>query len=409
MISEAPAYPVSDNPGVLVPEFMSHLQDVSYAFNYNAQQLREIGSFEYIKHRDETSSRIPIVAQPVVELNFKYLMFDGSNEKRLGFTVPKYQWDDAAGSWTPPESNNGILTNSPLYDLPTFANDPKMVASKGDVNFFVIAENTTIRKQILGRDDNSLNPEFDGLDLISFGNCYINQYTLNASVGSFVECSATYVCSNIAFDIYDHTATTSPAVNGSGSRSTQVVDLPDLSEDYKVMADDDFAMALRPGDLEVKLINNKPNSDGGFNILDLDEELIAVQSVSVDINIDRKDLNGFGSNYIKDRKIQFPILCSLSLDVIAQGMENKTDISKIFDDDVDYDLELTMYVKDALRHLSDKERIERKRIQIKVSNAKLNAEQHSVAIGGYYNIGASFLFEVTPSGGFSICTYENDQ
>lgn len=409
MVSDAPAYPLSSDPAALVPKFMSHLQDVSYSFNYNAQQLREIGSFEYIKHRDSSSSRIPIVSQPQVELNFKYLMFDGINEKNLGFNIPAYQWNDSSESWSPPESESGILTNSPLYNLPTFVSDPKMVASKGDVNFFVIAENTTVRKQILGRDAPVLNPEFDELDLIGFGNCYINQYTLRAAVGSFVECSATYLCSNISFDIYDHTATTSPAVDGSGLRTTQIVDLPDLSEDYKVMADDDFAMALRPGDLEVKLINNKQNSNGGFNILDLEEELIAVQSVSIDVNIDRKDLNGFGSNYIKDRKIQFPVLCSLSLDVIAQGMTDKTDISKIFDDDVDYDLELTMYVKDSLRAISSKEKVERKRIKIKVSHAKLNSEQHSVAVGGYYNISAAFLFEVTPSGGFSICTYKNEQ
>ena len=415
LVSGAPAYPVSASPPPLEPKFIDRLQNVSYSFNYNAQQLRELGSFEYIKHRNSVNSRIPIVAQPQVDLSFGYFMFDGQNEKNIGFNIPEYIWDTTSRSWTPPSQLNGILTNSNLYHLPDFQNAPDQKADKGDVNFFVLAEDTTQRKQILGRETNE-NPEFTGLDLISFGNCYINNYSISAAVGQLVECSLNYTCSNITFDIYTPPPTgpqigiptRSPAVDGSGERASQLVNMPDLKDDYKFMNDSDFAMVLRPGDLEVKLINNKSGSDGGFNLLDFDEDLIAVQSIGIEIGVERKDLNGFGSNYIKDRKIQFPILCSLSIEVIAQNLgKDGTDISRIFKDDVDYDLQLTMRVRDSLRAFSNKEKESRKRIQMIVSNAKLNSENHSVQIGGYYNISADFVFEITPEGGFSIAKFNN--
>ena len=68
LVSGAPAYTTSS---AITPVSLRRIQDINYSFNYNAQQLREIGSFEYIKDRSSlTGSRIPIIAQPQVELSF---------------------------------------------------------------------------------------------------------------------------------------------------------------------------------------------------------------------------------------------------------------------------------------------------------------------------------------------------
>ena len=167
---------------------------------------------------------------------------------------------------------------------------------------------------------------FQNLDLIGFGNCYLNSYSLSASIGNFVQCNLSYACSNLSFDIYDYdTVPPSPAVNGEGIRSTSSVDLPEdqIRDEVEDPNEAQSILVLRPGDLEVILTNNKPNSSGGFNLIDLNASGMAVQSVDVAVNIERKDINGFGSNYIKDRKMQFPILCQLSMSVLARQFESK--------------------------------------------------------------------------------------
>lgn len=393
------------------PFSLRRIQDVNYSFNYNAQQLREIGSFEYIKDRNSlTGSRIPIIAQPQVELSFSYLLYDAFNEEKIGLKV------NAGPAFS--QNPMGIFTESNLYQAPDFTGDPAAVAAKGDVNFFLLAEPSNSRKDIVGRASGtcsiagnnnktaceaaggvwtSLNP-FQDLDLIGFGNCYLNSYSLSASVGNFVQCNLSYACSNLSFDIYDYNSVPpSPAVNGEGTRSNSPVDLPEdqLKDEVEDTNTDQSILALRPGDLEVILTNNKPNSDGGFNLIDLNAPGMAVQSVDVNINIERKDINGFGSNYIKDRKMQFPILCELSFSVLAREFEDKVDIENIFRDDIDFDVDLMMYIRDSLTE-------KREKLKINIKNAKLNSESHSANIGSFYQIQASFVFEITPAGGMSI-------
>jgi hypothetical protein len=427
LVSGAPAFGDSSTTTTIVPTLLKRVQDISYGFDYGAQQLREIGSYEYIKDRTPSTSRIPIIAQPTVGLQFGYLFFDTLNEKNIGFNVGV---PDVGGN--APDDKRGIFSASPLYHKPAWNGEAfDMVASKGDVNFFVLAEDSDSRKDIVGRDD----PLAD-LDLIGFGNCYLQNYSLSASLGSFATCTLDYACSNLAFDIVDSDIL-SPAVGNDGVRSTQKVELNEAAlasafeslpvkyewsaaktykkddrvvygdETYEALdgsigevpssstdfwtSDTNASLALAPGDIEVKLINNKPNQGAaeGFHSIDLNDANASIQSLEINVPIERKDINGFGSNYMKDRKMQFPILATLSLNFIARDYEKKGQISNIFNDDIDYDIVITFYNRTSLSKKLE-------RAVVKVHNAKLNAESHSASIGGFATIDASFLFEVTP-------------
>lgn len=378
LVSGAPAYV---KEGSVSPLCLQRLQDISYSFDYNAQQLREIGSYEYIKDRDHLlGARIPIISQPVVNLNFSYLLYDAFNEKQIGFNL----------------GSEGIFSNeSPLYQAPVFDNDPGAVAAKGDVNFFILAESGHNRSDIVGRTGDQ---PFQDLDLIGLGNCYLNSYNISASVGNFVNCSLGYACSNMTLDVFDHNQLPkSPAVSGSGKRSNQAVDLPveQIQKQVEHPNAEKSILALRPGDLEVVLKNNKLYSQGGFNLIDLNSESVAIQSIDISINIERKDINGLGSNYINDRKMQFPVLCGLSMNVLAQDYAGRRSIEDIFSDDVDFDIELNMYIRETLRLKSPK-------VKITIKSAKLNSESHSIDIGNFYQAQIDFVFEITPFGGFSI-------
>jgi hypothetical protein len=391
MLDSCPAF---KSLGKIEPVVMNRIQSISYSFNYNAIRNTEIGSHEYIKHRTYENgleySRVPIVTQPDVSLNFNYLLYDFSNETKMGFNIGAegiFNYD----SYDPADKNR-------LYSRPDWASAGYgAVPDKGDLNFYVVADDTSERRDVIG--GRGEQDTFDGLDILGFGNCYITDYTIEASLGSFVQCSAQYACSNLTYDIYDtYDMPKCPAVDGGGVRSTAEVDLPtfEMSSSFIEYPNDaGESLILRPGDVEVKLINNKPDSEGGFYLLDLNKDDVSVQSISFNIPVGRTDINGFGSDYINDRKMQFPVMCTADISVSIRNFEGSGDIGKIFRDDVDCDIEVDMYVRQSLAH-------KKKKVRIIAKNAKLNGESHDYQIGSFSTLQASFLFEVTHKGGFSM-------
>jgi hypothetical protein len=331
------------------------------------------------------------VSQPQVDLSFSYFLYDTFNEKQIGFTV---------GDKNNP--SQGIFSNSILYSPPDYSVGTQVFPTRGDVNFFALAEDSSWRNDIVGRDPSAY--PFNGLDLIGFGNCYLSSYNLSASIGQFVQCSMEYACSNISLDIYNsNSKPLSPAVSSAGVRSSAEVSIPadQLQDQVEHPNEEKSILVLRPGDLEVFFNNNKTSSTGGFNIIDLNAKGMAVQSIEISVPIERTVINGFGSSYIKDRKMQFPIFCTLDISVIARSFESDgSDIKAIFKDDVDFAVKMKMFIRDTLTSKSPK-------VEINIASAKLNSESHSMSIGGYAQIDASFIFEVTPFGGMSIDLIED--
>jgi hypothetical protein len=385
LVEAAPAFKSGDADMQL--NEIQRIQNISYSFNYNAQQLREIGSSEYIKDRSINQyGRIPVVSQPQVQLSFDYLLYDGENEKNIGFDTT---------------SSDCIFENSFLYK-PTVYNDKNPEIVKGDVNFLVLAEESSHREDVVGRPDGAAN--LDGVNILGFGNCYLSNYSLSAAVGELVDCSVSYDCSNMQFDVFDHASPPhSPAVDSKGQTNQDKKVPENLNNlinsgliDYSNSVNEH--LVLRPGDIEIILTNN--NTNEGFRTIDLGNEGIAIQSINVELAFDRQDINGFGSNYIKDRKLSLPIFGSIDLSVITRNFEARQDIdlSEIFKNDIDYDMQINLYVASA--NFTGKEDKKTKVVEMLVKHAKLNSESHTNGIGEFSAIDASFLFEVTPDSGF---------
>lgn len=460
-VDEAPAFKGAEP---ITPKFLKRIQDVSYSFDYGAQQLKEIGSHEYIKDKSPATltapatSRVPIITQPQVQLDFSYLFFTGGNEEAMGLNIhyvkneslylnpwtatnypvdgrvkyltkaweaseattaaeipgdsPKWtdvtytritgnEWEALTDADEKAKYSAGIFNGSKLYAKPNWATyGSTAVADKGDVNFYIAAESTNARKDVVGR----VGEGFDDIDFIGFGNCFLTNYTLKAAVGSFASCNLSYACSNLAFDIYKHDVLPKcPAVDNDGVRSSGQVGLPDLTSAFESTSAGEPSLVMRPGDIEVKFTNNKPNQteDEGFHSIDLNFERMSIQDMEISLDIERKDINAFGSNYMKDRKIQFPILGTLQVSATLREFAQKGSIENIFNDDVDYDVEVILYDRTSL---SDK----RKRATWKIRGARLNAEAHSASIGDFAKIGASFVFEVTTTSGMDIVRASSD-
>tara|TARA_B100000212_G_scaffold136765_1_gene102987 strand:+ start:6682 stop:7917 length:1236 start_codon:yes stop_codon:yes gene_type:complete len=391
LADSAPAFRAQDT--VHNPTLISRVQDISYSFNFNPLQLKEIGSSEYIKDRTPAvgavamKSRIPILSQPTVDVQFSYLFFDAANESALGFNV----------------DGGYLFENSKLYNKPDWANlGASAEAKKGDINLYLLAEQANPRKDILGRQDKTDNSEFDKLDLIGIGNCYLSSYGISAQLGSMVSCQLSYSCSNICIDEYNfnHLNDFVPAVNNKGERSTSIVQIhKSILRNGALDTDNsESSLALRPGDIEITWTDNKADSEGGFSLIDIDPELMLIQSIQVSLDINRQDINCFGSDYIKDRKIQFPILGSMSANIILRDIQknaNKSEISQIFKDDVSMDIEIKLYSRTSAtskKHYAT----------VKIPDAKLASESHSMSIGGFAEVSAEFLFEIGTNSGMQI-------
>ena len=398
LADSAPAF--KNEPSVAV-RTISRIQDVSYSFDYGAMQLKEIGSSEFIKDRtpalnaDPMKSRIPIVVQPTVTLEFSYLFFDAKNEENLGMNV--------RGGYLFEYDNSSY---SKLYNKPDWSNQGSTAeAKKGDINLYLLAEQTSARSDLFGRGDKSGGEFKNDLDLVGLGNCYLSNYSISARVGSFVSCNVAYECSNICLDTINFDAAglintvKAPAVDNTGTRSqSDVIITRQQLEDAALETDtSDSSLALRPGDMEITWTNNKNNSSGGFSMVDIDPESMSIQSLDISLEIGRQEINAFGSNYIKDRKIQFPMSGSMSSDIILRNFSEKDDlqIANIFKDDVSMDIEIKLYSRTGL---DDR----KKYATIKIPDAKLSSESHSMSVGGFAQISAEFLFEVGLKTGMQI-------
>lgn len=391
LADSAPAFRAQD--AFHNPTLISRVQDISYSFNFNALQLKEIGSSEYIKDRTPASgavamkSRIPVLSQPTVDVQFSYLFFDAENESALGLNV----------------DGGYLFENSKLYNKPDWANSGASAeAKKGDINLYLLAEQANPRKDILGRQNKTDNSEFDKLDLVGIGNCYLSSYSISAALGSMVSCQLSYSCSNICIDEYDFNNLNDsvPAVDNQGNRSESIVDIKKsiLTEGALDTKNSESSLALRPGDIEITWTDNKSGVEGGFSLLDIQPELMLIQSIEISLNIERQDINCFGSDYIKDRKIQFPILGSMSADILLRDIQknaNKSQISQIFKDDVSMDIDIKLYSRTST---TTKEHY----ATIKIPDAKLAAESHSMSIGDFAKVSAEFLFEVGTKQGMRI-------
>ena len=411
--------PAFKDLSVIEPDIMERIQSISYAFNYNSVRNTEIGSTEYIKHRNTTTgeSRIPIISQPTVSLDFNYLLYDATNERKIGFNIGPQGFLNYDGLVTIPGVQPNKLYSRPNWDGTNF----DLVPDKGDLNFYILADDTNVRKDIVG---NRGGIDFEGMDVLGFGNCYLSNYTISIAVGSFITCSASYLCSNLTYDIFDSTKDIlCPAVDGSGNRSSTVVNIPFTKMQDQFVPfpnDEEESLVLRPGDVQVDLINNKPSSDGGFHLIDLNKEDTSIENITFNLPIQRKDINGFGSNYMNDRKMQFPIMCTANLTILTRNFEGLGDISRIFQDDVECDIVATMVVRKEITdsmpgppdsqgnptllkdHFTKSKYIIQERIKMTAKKAKLDSESHSFQIGGLARIEVSFLFEVTPDGGFIV-------
>jgi len=364
----SPAYQVhSGSDGSSKLTALNLVQTASFDIGVNRAEVKQIGG-------TKLASREPVL-QPNVGLGFSYLLTDGINEKTLGFNV--------AGE-------TSFLSG---------------VTGNDDRNFFLFVAD----KQ---ETDFNFQSGFKNLDVLSFGNCYVNNYSLEAAVGMVPSVSVDYSASNVRFDQSSGTYNPNhsnpkfnnifasgiiPAVDrDNGTVATDfdnfgyVVKAGSVDEDSSVGAgifNVGSNKFIKPGDIHVEFSN--PNI-GGIQLSG--DTKMHVDSISINVPVNRTDLYGLGSKYVYDRRAEYPTLGQIEISAVATNiLAGQTDT--LFSKDDVYQMQILFKKSTDSTTSSDV-------ILTKFEDAKIVAQSINQTIGSNMTFNATFSFECSTTKGF---------
>lgn len=285
---------------------LKRVQSVNYGFTVNRTDINQFG---HLARLDSV-----VIENPTVNLDFSYYLLDGYNERHLEFVTNGY--DNALSGHLDPEyyqagSNYFILTTPESRD-----------AVAGDIN--------------LNRDDQELSKS-----VISIGNGYITDYTVDLAVGSIPSASVTIEGMNIqsnvgstgidlpSVDIYDGSKISDAwtgehytTLGNNPDACTGLFSLPATNSGYTGC--DDVA-ALRPGDImidlgEKSLISMQTSGDHRTNS---QKGAAHIQSASINLGLSRTNLQRLGSTFAFSKPIDTPITVTLSVSALMSELKEQ--------------------------------------------------------------------------------------
>ena len=283
-----PSFKTGEETGVL----FGGVQNSSFSFNMERQNNKQLGS--------KTLQVYDINRHPDVNLSINY-MFSPSmiNEQLIGLGVTKgklYKDSDFFGSL------DGKSNNFYFYNAPDGGEDAIEYFKSGEAVF----------------------PS--GGEIISFGNSYLTNYSLNFELGSLPIVSTQYKCSNIKADIYNGQNIDLPAINLQSGNSVGVgninikdslvsgtnfgsggyVENVNLYEQYLVTPNCNLSFELD----NIQL--GGQSFEGGSH---------RIQSISISAPVERVDFHGLGSDYVYDRKIKKPTIGTVEVSSLVSKYE----------------------------------------------------------------------------------------
>lgn len=239
------------------PDLLTRVQNANYNFNITRTDVNQFGQVGRIDSL--------ILEAPTVSLDLSYLLTDGKNEEHLDFVVK----NAALGSASDVPfyknillgPNNGAPKRSPEGgDLP---GDPMSGKS-----YYILT--VPDGKDSISSDGNPYDPNVAGNSLIKIGNGYINEWSMEVSVGALPTVSCSFEAANCEVTNYIGDAGkfgALPAIDlvafqrltaYDDQDDTTYVSLPaQIKEDNNYDSEDQVS-ALRPGDIAISL-----STDGG--------------------------------------------------------------------------------------------------------------------------------------------------
>lgn len=339
------------------------VQNCDVGFNVERQALKQLGSKKYIAN--------DISRAPNVSLNLNYYFSPYlHNELCMGFNI----FDEIDR----PIFNNMDEKSHNFY---MFINDKDTIDALNEIKL-----------------DNPLDVDYSNFTLMSFGDCYLNKYSLNFSLGQIPVVSTSFKSSNIKYEsnITEATIDSAPYEVEVPSKhplknSNTFLDITGLYYE--------LSCGYINGDIEGRTEYNPPvvvPHNSQFILQNLQVASIPLstsdqpilQNFSIDINFPRVDLYGLGANQPYDRKLQYPILAEISLSSMVSGFTDGF-LNQIESNEVGYDMDISFSSTKA-----------NATGWYKFKNARLNNFNYSMGINNIMNFSASFSVEINDNEGF---------
>jgi len=351
----------------------------------------------------------PIINAPEVSFSFSYLVSDVSNEAKMGLYVNYAQFEQPhAGA--PFFSNNtgqslisGFAaedeTNKQHYQEgtadPYFPNQ----SFRDKKNYYLAVRSdkedlyTGTNLEDLTKRDNQdfVDTDAPNHNLISFGRCYMNSYSTEASVGDFPLANVSFVAENVMFE-----------TSGSGFLSPMIEpksgnQFNNLNSVLPKRQSRNPISVVRPGDINF--------TTDSFSGLGVDFANLHLESYVISFDIPRGAETNLGHKFPISRKVNFPVPVQLSINGIVENM-NSGSLIDLVNLNQDYDFSITLSMPRNCDTPSTGEPIQAGSttfenrddplIKYSFNKAKLDAFNYDTAIGDNKNFSASFSTELDP-------------
>tara|TARA_A200000159_G_scaffold164759_1_gene196052 strand:+ start:44 stop:1693 length:1650 start_codon:yes stop_codon:yes gene_type:complete len=260
---------------------LKRVQNANYSFTINRQDVNQFGQLARIDS--------VILESPTVSMDFSYYLTDAENERLLGMsTNGKFQ------------SLSGIMTRA---------------QNEYGNNFFIL----TVPE---GRDAVQGDISADDADktVISAGNVYITDYSIEGSVGSFPTASVSLEALNIKSDVGAEFKNL-PSVD-----STDGTKICDTCFILPPAETGDGSSVLKPGDISIDLKNagllSKQMSGDSLGYGAEDKGSAHIQSFTISTPMGRTSLQRLGNTYAFAKEIDFPVTCTLSVNALVSDLKD---------------------------------------------------------------------------------------
>jgi hypothetical protein len=238
----------------------------------------------------------------------------------------------------------------------------------------------------------------NGGEVVSIGNAYITNYSVNFSVGSFPTVDVEFDCSNIKIENYFSQQVESPSINlksgnniGVGSINLSNVNYFETGKfgDIYDLDRSDIETIL-PYDIKFEMDNL---SIGGQKI---NLQSHRIDEFSVNIPINRANVYRLGSNYVCDRKIEYPIEGTLSISSLVTQMEAGFISGLVYGDEVS---NLRIITNDCRKQISS---------QFYFEDIKLENVEYQTLVNEQTKYNLEFSFQISDTKGFKTSVTEQD-
>ena len=348
--------PGQAQPGINSSMFhqIARVQSANYSFSINRTDVNQFGNLARI----DTA----VIEAPTVSLDFSYLLTDGSNEDKLGISVDPSNSGAALG--TP----DGIAAHVQVSCI------SGMLANTSGRNYHILTTS-----EGTDANANSGSSTGEGSTVISIGNGFITNYSMEASVGSIPTASVSVEGLNIRSDNAGEELTVPSIDPEAGTAGTGTYTLPDP-------VTGDVGDVLRPGDVELTLGNPALMS----NLSDSASANSAhIQSFNIGLPMGRSNLQRLGSSFGFSREVDFPVQVSIGLSAIVADLRDGQSLFTELYAQNKHDLVFTLRKPN-----SEGAKKGDPQVAFIIKNAVLESESFSNSIGDNKSVDLSFTATV---------------